>query len=40
MNERENQLVPPRGPDWAGWLARIIWPGIIAAGRTMAYTFS
>jgi hypothetical protein len=39
MNEWENKLVPPRQARMAGWLSLIIWTGVIAAGRTMAYTF-
>jgi hypothetical protein len=39
MNEWENKLVPPPLARMAGWLSLIIWAGVIAAGRTMAYTF-
>ena len=40
MDEWENKLVPPSGARMAGWLSLIIWAGIIAAGRTMAYTLN
>jgi hypothetical protein len=40
MNEWENKLVPPPQARLAGWLSLIIWAGIIAAGRTMAYTLN
>lgn len=40
MDEWENKLVPPPQARLAGWLSLVIWAGIIAAGRTMAYTFS
>ena len=39
MGDWENRLVPPSQARLAGWLSLIIWAGIIAAGRTMAYTF-
>ena len=39
MNQWENKLLPPPQARLAGWLSLIIWAGIIAAGRTMAYTF-
>jgi hypothetical protein len=39
MSEWENKLVPPGQARLAGWLSLIIWAGVIAAGRTMAYTF-
>jgi hypothetical protein len=39
MGEWENKLVPPLQARIAGYLSLIIWAGIIAAGRTMAYTF-
>jgi hypothetical protein len=39
MSEWENKLVPPSQARMAGWLSLIIWAGVIAAGRTMAYTF-
>jgi hypothetical protein len=38
MNKWEKKLVPAQAR-LAGWLSLIIWAGIIAAGRTMAYTF-
>jgi len=31
--------VPPPQARLAGWISIILWAGIIAAGRTMAYTF-
>jgi hypothetical protein len=40
MGEWENKLVPPSQARLAGWLSLIIWAGIIAAGRTMAYTLN
>ena len=39
MGEWENKLIPPARARLAGWLSLVIWAGIIAAGRTMAYTF-
>ena len=39
MDEWENKLIPPSQARLAGWLSLIIWAGVIAAGRTMAYTF-
>jgi len=39
MGEWENKLVPPSQARLAGWLSLVLWAGIIAAGRTMAYTF-
>jgi hypothetical protein len=39
MDEWDNKLVPPARARLAGWCSLIIWAGIIAAGRTMAYTF-
>jgi len=39
MGEWEHKLVPPRQVRLAGWVSLIIWAGVIAAGRTMAYTF-
>ena len=40
IEEWENKLIPPAGARMAGWLSLVIWAGIIAAGRTMAYTFN
>ena len=39
MDEWDNKLVPPARARVAGWCSLILWAGIIAAGRTMAYTF-
>ena len=35
----DTATVPPAQARLAGWLSIILWAGIIAAGRTMAYTF-
>ena len=40
IEEWENKLIPPASVRMAGWLSLVIWAGIIAAGRTMAYTFN
>jgi hypothetical protein len=40
MDEWQNKLVPPLQARLAGWLSLILWAGIIAAGRTMAYTLN
>ncbi len=40
MDEWENKLIPPASARIAGWLSLVIWAGIIAAGRTMAYTLN
>lgn len=37
--EWDTAPVPPLRARLAGWFSIILWAGIIAAGRTMAYTF-
>lgn len=39
LAEWDTAAVPPPQARLAGWLSIILWAGIIAAGRTMAYTF-
>jgi len=35
----DTAAVPPLPARFAGWASIVLWAGIIAAGRTMAYTF-
>lgn len=39
VGEWDTAAVPPLQARLAGWLSILLWAGIIAAGRTMAYTF-
>jgi hypothetical protein len=39
IGEWDTSPLPPPQARLAGWISIILWAGIIAAGRTMAYTF-
>ena len=39
VGEWDTAALPPPRARMAGWISIILWAGIIAAGRTMAYTF-
>jgi hypothetical protein len=39
VGEWDTAARPPARARLAGWISIILWAGIIAAGRTMAYTF-
>jgi hypothetical protein len=39
VGEWDTAALPPPQARLAGWISIILWAGIIAAGRTMAYTF-
>jgi hypothetical protein len=39
VGQWDTAAVPPAQARMAGWISIILWAGIIAAGRTMAYTF-
>ena len=38
INQWDNALVPPARARLTGWISLVLWAGVIAAGRTMAYT--
>ena len=39
MDRWDTALVPPMGARFAGWVSLILWVGIVAMGRIMAYSF-
>jgi hypothetical protein len=38
INEWDSAIVPPTQARLTGWISLALWAGVIAAGRTMAYT--
>ena len=38
IDEWDSALVPPTQARLTGWISLALWAGVIAAGRTMAYT--